>query len=185
MAGALVFLFAFPKGAITTLMHEVLHLPGPGAGIAVVVGPFVVVVALIASLLFQGTGGALVASFAFAVTNALTVWLLEIPNNPKGAFGSVLFVVALVVVGIAVEGVMLTGKALRKLWRCMLSGAAANSVLLVFYWTAVFPRTYRWVNWKDIPLLVGLCLICGLASGCIALGVSRAISQTAILKEKE
>ena len=51
--GAGLFLFAFPTGAISTLMHEVLHLPGPGAGIAMVLGPILVVVALVSALLTE------------------------------------------------------------------------------------------------------------------------------------
>lgn len=56
--GAAIFLFAFPKGSITTLMHEVLDLPGPGAGIALVLGPLLVLVALLCLLLSRGEGGA-------------------------------------------------------------------------------------------------------------------------------
>jgi len=184
-AGALIFLFAFPKGSITTLVHAVLGLPGPGTGIALVVGPFLILVAIIASLLSRADGGALVASFMFAVAYALVVRLLGIPTNPKGAFGSGWFIAAVVAFGIVAEATMVVGKAVKDVWRCMIAGALANAVLLVFYWMMIFPRTYEWVDWSDVPLLMGLCLLCGLASGCVAWGISRALSSVFALEEKE
>ncbi|MCK4341464.1 MAG: hypothetical protein KAY37_07065 [Phycisphaerae bacterium] len=185
VAGALIFLFAFPKGAISTLMHEVLDLPGPGAGIALIVGPFLIIVALISSLLSRGDGGAVIASLTFAVAYVLVASLLGIPTNPKGAFGSPVFIAAVAPFSIAAEAVMVLGKALKTAWRCMASGALANAVLLVFYWIVIFPRTYRWIDWGDVPLLMGLCLACGLASGYIACAISKPLSRALALKEKE
>jgi len=183
--GALIFLFAFPKGSISTLMHEVLGLPGPGAGIALILGPFLILVALIACLLSRRTGGAVIASLTFAAAYALVTRLLGIPTNPKGAFGSAVFVAAIALCGIAVEAVMVLGKALPSVWRCTLCGALANAVLLVFYWTVIFPRTAGWINWEDLPLLTGLCLACGLVSGYIAWAVSKRLSSAFALKEQE
>jgi hypothetical protein len=185
IAGALIFLFVFPKGSISTLMHEVLELPGPGAGIALVLGPFLVLVALISSLLSRGHGGAVLASLVFAVTYALVVRLLDIPANPKGAFGNLVFIAAVVVFSLAAEAVMVLGTALKAAWRCMFSGALANAALLVFYWLIIFPRTYKWVNWSDVPLLMGLCLAGGLAAGYIARLVSSPLARALALKEKE
>ena len=183
--GALIFLFAFPKGAISTLMHEVLGLPGPGAGIALIVGPFLVLVALIASRLCRGAGGAVIASLAFAVAYALVVRIVGMPTNPKGAFGGAAFVAGIAAFGLVAEAVMAPGQALKTARRCLLAGALANAVLLVFYWIAVFPRTAGWISWRDVPLLMGLGLACGLASGYIAWAVSRPLSRALALKEKE
>ena len=185
VAGALVFLFAFPKGSISTLMHAVLDLPGPGAGIALVFGPFLVLVALISARLSRKDGGAVIASLAFAVTYALVVRLLGIPTNPKGAFGSAAFIATIAAFGIIMEAMMAVDRALKDVWRCMISGALANAALLVFYWLAIFPRTYRWVDWRDVPLLIGLCVACGLASGYIACVVSRPLSRVFAFKEQE
>ncbi|GAG28551.1 unnamed protein product, partial [marine sediment metagenome] len=159
VVGACIFLFGFPKGSITTLMHEVLGLPGPGAGIALILGPFLILVALISSLLTRGHGGAVVASLMFGVAYALIAWVLAIPTTPKGAFGSPVFIAAIAYFAIAAEGGMVFGNAPKHVWRCMISGAVANTVLLVFYWVAVFPRKAGWINWGDIPLLLGLCLV--------------------------
>ncbi|HUU83344.1 MAG TPA: hypothetical protein VM243_07555 [Phycisphaerae bacterium] len=183
-AGALIFLFAFPKGAISTLMHAVLHLPGPGAGIALIIGPIVIFVALLASLLTRGTGGALIASLTFAVASALVAAIFAIPTNPKGAFGSAIFIAAVALAGITAEAVMHLGKSAKGRRRCLLAGALANTVLLVFYWIAIFPRTYKPVAWHDVPLLTALALAAGLLFGYIAWVVYGFLSRTFALKEK-
>lgn len=185
VAGALVFLFAFPKGSISTLMHEVLGLPGPGAGIALILGPFLILMALISRLLSRRVGGALIASVAFGAAYAVVTRFLEIPTNPKGAFGSTVFVVAVALFGVAVEAVMVLAKALPNAWRCTLCGAVANAVLLGFYWAAIFSHTAGRVSWKALPLLLGLCLACGLAAGYIAWVLSKRFSRTFARQEKE
>jgi hypothetical protein len=177
IGGALIFLFAFPKGAISTLMHAVLHLPGPGAGIAMILGPFLLLIVLIPSLLSRGKGGAVIASLTFAATYSLVAALFDIPVNPKGAFGSALFVAGVTLFGLVTELAQMLGSRLKGLWRCMLSGALANAALLIFYWVVVFPRTDRWILRADVPILVGLCLVCGLAFGCISWGLSRPIGR--------
>jgi len=183
--GALIFLFAFPKGAISTLMHEVLHLPGPGAGIALVFGPFLGLVVLASSVLSRTNGGPLIAAFIFGVAYALVVRLFGVPTNPKGAFGSVLFVAALALFGLTVEAITALGSALKQPWRCLLTGVLANVVLLVFYWLAIFPRTVGWVKWKDVPLLLGACLVGGLVSGYVAWTLSKALSRAFAHEQKE
>lgn len=185
LAGAMIFLFAFPKGSISTLMHAVLELPGPGAGIGLVLGPFLVLVALVSSLLSRGAGAAVVASLVFAVACVVVVRLTGVSVNPKGAFGSALFVAAVAQFCIVAEAVMVLGRAMREVRRCMLSGALANAALLTFYWTVVFPRTTGWVRWTDVPLLIGLALAGGLVSGCIAWGASKPLARAMALTEEE
>jgi hypothetical protein len=184
-AGAVVYMFAFPAGAISTLMHAVWHLPGPGAGIAVVVGPCVIFVALACSLLTRARGGAFVASFTFGLACVLIVRLLGVRTDPKGAFGSLSFLAALGLLGLAVEGVVAAGRPRSYAWRCVLTGMAANAALLVFYWLAIFPRTAGWVKWKDVPLLSSLCLATGLVSGYITGMLARAFARKPAAERKE
>jgi len=183
--GAVLFLFAFPAGAISTLMHAVLHLPGPGAGIVLVVGPFLVLVGLGCSLLTRAKGGALIAAVAFGLSCTLIVKLLGVATDPKGAFGSLPFLAALGLLGLAIEAVMAAGRPKRYAWRCVLAGMVANAVLLVFYWVAIFPRTAGWVKWQDIPPLAGVCLAAGLVSGYITGMLSRALCRILATEQKE
>jgi len=165
---ALVFLFTFPAAAISTLMHAVLHLPGPGAGVALIMGPFLLLALLGASVLSQTRGRALAAALGFALSCSVVVSLLAIPTNPKGAIGSPLFIGAIALSGLAVEVVMRPGKSTPEIGRCLLAGAIANLVLLLFYWLAIFPRTAEWIQWRDVPVLTALCVAGGLLSGYVA-----------------
>ena len=167
-AGGTIFLFVFPKGSITTLMHAVMDLPGPGAGIALILGPVLILSVLTPALLYRRAGSSLIASLSFAVSYALLVRVLQISTNPKGAFGSLSFIAAVALFGLAADAFMTLGRKLKDHWRGMLAGGLANTVLLVSYWTIVFPRTAGWVNLRDIPLLALLCLAGGVLSGYIA-----------------
>lgn len=183
--GAVLFLFAFPKGSASTLMHAVLHLPGPGAGIALLLGPWLILVALNSWLLSRAGGGALAASLGFGVCYALVTRLFSIPTDPKGAFGSLAFIAAAALFGLAAEAVMLFGRAFGQTARWLLAGACANVVLLLFYWLAIFPRTAGWVKWRDIPLLTAACLGAGVLSGYVARVTSRALSRALAVEHQE
>jgi len=76
-----------------------------------------------------------------------------------------LFIGAIALSGLAVEVVLRPGKSTPGTARCLLAGAVANVVLLLFYWLAIFPRTAEWIPWRDVPLLAALCLSAGLLSG--------------------
>jgi len=183
--GALLFLFLFPLGSISTLMHDVLGLPGPGAGIALILGPLVVLAAVISFLVTRPAGGGLIASLAFGLSCGLVLWLFRIPTNPKGAFGSLPFIAVLALAGVVAEGSMMLGRALKLPWRSVLTGAISNAMLLTLYWLLIFPSTAEWVKWGDVPPLLGLCLGCGAVSGYIAYAVSRAFSPRFAPQERE
>lgn len=183
--GALLFLYVFPRGALTTMMHDVLHLPGPGAGIALIFGPFLILVALGSHRVSGANGRALIVTLTFALALALVVRLFRIPTNPKGAFGSVFFIAAVTLLGLVLEVVMALRSALSPPRRCILAGILANALLLVFYWLVIFPRTAGWVKWGDVPLLMGICLAAGVISGYLASVVSKALSRALAFMEKE
>lgn len=173
--GGAGFVFLFPKGSITTLMHQVLRLPGPGAGIAVVLGPFMLILAL-AAYRWAGDrpGGLLVLVLSFSVVVALLAALVS-EMNPKGGFSSIWFVLACAVCGLGVEAILVLARKLGPLWGLILAGVAGNLALLAFYWVAIFPRTAGWVEWGDVPILLLVCLVGGVLAGLLAWLVSRAI----------
>jgi hypothetical protein len=183
--GALLFLFVFPMGSISTLMHDVLGLPGPGAGIALILGPIVILAAVVSVLITRATGGALIASLGFGLTCGLVLWLFQIPTNPKGAFGSLPFIAVLALAGLVADACTMLGKALKLPWRSVLTGASLNAVLLTLYWLLIFPFTDQWVKWADVPLLMGVCLGCGAVLGYIAYALSRAFSPRFVPQERE
>ncbi len=183
--GGAVFVFLFPKGAITTLMHQVLRLPGPGAGIAAVLGPFLLVLALTAwRWTGDRPGGPLVTMLSFSVVMALLAALVS-DMNPKGGFGTLWFVLACVVCALGVEGMLAPTQEWGPGWRLVLAGVAGNLLLLAFYWVAIFPKTAGWVEWGDVPLLLGVCVVGGLLAGLIAWLVSRAILSYAGARQED
>lgn len=164
-------MFLFPKGAITTLMHQILELPGPGAGIAAVLGPFLLILSL---LFYRRAGGPMVVALAFSVVVALLAALVS-EMNPKGMFSTIWLVLAGAVCALGVDGTLILARRLKPLWRLVLAGVAGNLVLLIFYWVVVFPQSAGWVLWEDVPVLLVLCAASGVLAGLIAWLVSRAI----------
>jgi hypothetical protein len=166
--GGAVFVFLFPKGAITTLMHHILKLPGPGAGIAVVLGPFMLVLAL-AAYRWTGDrpGGPLVLAMSFSVVVALLAALVS-EMNPKGMFSTVWLVLAGAVCGLGVEAALFLAGRLSPMWRLVLAGVAGNLMLLIFYWVVIFPQSAGWVEWGDVPVLLMVCVAFGVLAGLFA-----------------
>jgi len=170
--GGVVFLFVFPKGAISTLMHHVLSLPGPGAGIALLLGPAALVFVLISSHMVRGTGGALMSALGFSVVYSLLAVILSLPMNEKGMLGSFWFVLALAACGVVAEAVVFLTRALKPRWRFLLTACVANTGLLVFYWIIIFPRTAGWVSWEAVPSLLAMALAGGIVAGLVGRGIS-------------
>lgn len=67
--GGAFFLFVFPKGSISTLMHHVLSLPGPGVGVALILGPVALVF-----ILGLATCGIMAEGLVFLTTSQETRW---------------------------------------------------------------------------------------------------------------
>jgi hypothetical protein len=164
--GGLLFLFVFPKGAISTFAHYVLHLPAPGAGIALIVGPLAVVFMLVASRVARRAGGAFVGALAFSVACAGVMAVLRQPTGEKGMIGSPWFVLALGTSGAVAEIALLLTRTLRTLaWRSVLAAGGANVALLIFCWVVIFPRTMGWVPWRVVPILLAVSLGAGALAG--------------------
>jgi len=177
--GGAFFLFVFPKGSISTLMHHVLNLPGPGAGVAVILGPVALVFMLVSSHMVRGAGAALLSALAFALAYSLLAAVLGLPTNEKGMFGSFRFVLALAASGVVTEGLMLPARAVRSWWRFVVAACCANLGLLVFYWIVVFPHTKGWVSWDAVPLLLATALAGGFVAGVAGWGISTRLPDLA------
>jgi hypothetical protein len=164
---AAVLVLLFPRGTLSTLAHDILRLPGPGGGIAIVVGPLLLLAMLVPALGGRRTGIASVAAFTFALVCFGMVGVLRIGPGPAGGFGSPLFVPAALVPGVVIE-LLLPWRSRAghpRVWRSVAASAAANLWLLVFYWLVVFPQTARWLEWREVPVLAGLALGAGAAAG--------------------
>ncbi len=185
IAGAILFIYMFPRGAITTLMHQVLNLPGPGAGIALILGPFIILFALLAARITGKASAAFITSLSFSLMVAALVAILELSVEEKGKFGSVEFVGAAVLCGLIIVFFlhMLPGwKA--SLWKFVLTSCIANTGLLVFYWLFIFPQTVGWVKVSDVPILMMLCLVGALVVAVIALFISKPFAAQEVSGQK-
>jgi hypothetical protein len=174
--GGAFFLFVFPGAAISTLMHQVLKLPGPGAGIGVMLGPVALVFMLVASRVTGRCGGALLAALGFSVVHAILSILFR-GGGSTGQFGTGWFVLALLVCGVVAEGLLLLARRARSPLQFIIAACGANIALLVFYWLAIFPRTAGWVAWKAVPVLLLVSLACGIVAGIVGRIVSTRIPQ--------
>jgi hypothetical protein len=174
VAGAIIFVYSFPAGAITTLMHEVLKLPGPGAGIALILGPFIIFFSLLASRIAGKAGAACMTSLSFSLMVAVLVAILNLSIEDKGKFGGIEFFGAAVLCGLIIDfflHILRGWKA--SLWKFIMTSCIANTGLLIFYWLLIFPQTAGWVKVSDVPILVVLCLLGGLVVAVTAIFVSK------------
>lgn len=175
--GGVFFLFGFPGGAISTLMHQVLKLPGPGAGIALVLGPVALVFMLASSLTMGRIGGASIGALGFSLSYGLLKPILERTAAGKGAFGSGWFIVALLICGLLLDGLLMLTRRLRPPVRFVIAACGANTGLLVFYWTVIFPRTAGWVAWKVVPVLLMVCLVGGALAAVVGWAISTRVAR--------
>ncbi|MEW5937596.1 MAG: hypothetical protein AB1665_07250 [Candidatus Thermoplasmatota archaeon] len=151
LASGLVFLFIFPGRAISTLMHHTLHLPGPGAGIGFIAGPYIILWALIAWTHTRKAGVALCVCILSGAIQALGGSL----GGPSAVLGwSVVpqMILAALLLGLVLD---ISIFAMRRLqpWIAYPCGAVvANTIFLITYWVAVFPSVKGWI--APLPALV-------------------------------
>jgi hypothetical protein len=175
LAGGAVFVFLFPKGAITTLVHDVLGLPGPGAGIALIKGPMAIGLSIFAAFFARHRGAAAASILSYSLVVVLAVQLVGIAMNPKGMFGSGWFVLVFVVLAGFTELLMwLTGK-WKPPWRCLVTAVGANLFLMATYCVVVFPQSAGWVATGHIPVLAAVTIGAGLITGVLAWLASRLV----------
>jgi len=175
VAGGAIFLFLFPGGALSTLMHEVLHLPGPGAGIALVVGPIALLCILLAASVLGRFGGATLAAVGFSGMCVVVSAVLTLAGGEKGMFGSPWFIAAIGTCGLLADILLWATKRATAPLRFAVAAAGANIGLLLFFWLLIFPRTKGWVLLQDVPVLLAVCLAGGLVAGALGWILSKRI----------
>lgn len=164
----MIFVFLFPKGAITTLVHYVLRLPGPGAGIAIIVGPFLIFFMLVANQLNRSRGVAFLTALFFSVTLFIAINVCAVAMDPKGMFGSLWFILVVAICGLSAEVMLQLARNIKLLWRLMITAAVANLTLLLLYWLIIFPQSAGWIAWRHVPILIAVCMAGSLAASICA-----------------
>lgn len=166
-------------------MHEVFHLPGPGAGIALILGPFVIFLGLLSVKISGSYGAPTICIATFSIAYSIIVNIMSLPVEGKGKFGSLGFVFALVLCGIILDIFFYLLKKIKPVMQLILTSSIANIVLLVFYWLVIFPQTKGLVNAKDVPILLGVCILGASLVGLITIPVSNFILPIFRLNNEE
>jgi hypothetical protein len=168
VAGAVLYIFFFPGGAVSTLMHEVLNLPGPGAGIGFVSGPFLIFFVLGSVQVHKRAGFGWITALFYTITISLAVNAIGIYPEGKGRFGSLESVIGMIGCGLSVDLFFWIFRKMKFFLRVLLSVFCANLLFLIYHWTAIFPQTAGWIKPENIPVLI---LISALGAALCALFV--------------
>lgn len=159
--GLLLIAFIFPQPAVSTLSHQVLHLPRPGAGIGLIYGPTICLVLHLGRLWGGERWGLVSATLGAAATSLLTA------GKAPPAVGASILLPPL--------GVLICGGVLETIDRFIprsqlslpLAGALGTVALMCYYWLVIFPGTKGWVGFGALPIL----LLIGVVSGSVVGGL--------------
>lgn len=171
IAGAVLFLFAFPGLAIPTIMHEILKLPGPGTGFGFIVGPFIIMCSLIAYGLIKKQGTAAITSTVFAVFMSLIIVIFSLQMPETGKFGSIEFIAGVILLGISLELILylLREKGTCEIIKYIISAAAANIIFLIYSVAVIFsqttPEQIAALTINKILIIIGVSVIGALIIG--------------------
>jgi len=144
LVGAIVFLFAFPGFAIPTIMHEILKLQGPGIVFGFIVGPFIIMCSLIAHGLIKKKGIALITSTIFAILISILIFIFDIQMPKHGKFGSIEFVVGVIIMAISIELVLYLLSKKTKIIKYNISAISANiNISYLFYDFHIFTNSTK------------------------------------------
>jgi len=160
---SLLVLFLFPFKGVSTLMHDVLHLPGPGAGIAFPIGMVLVAFLLASYAISKQELAPFWVAFLFGIIyNLLAPYAGGIPFAP---FVNRFIAALLLGLGVSCMLYLLKGKALEI--KYFLTGALGNLIYLSLFWVLVFPFGKGWVKPSAVPILSILALCAGLAAALV------------------
>ncbi len=177
--GAFIFLFLFPAGAISTAMHQVLELPGPGAGIGLIFGPFIILLSLLTYNFIGKHGIIFITCSVFAIFHSILSPIVYPSVKTVGSLGPLfLRISAIVLLGIVLEICIFILKDRKDLIKYPLSAAISNVICLLFYWLLIFPGNKGWVKIENIPILLGVTILAAIIfGGAIPLICKRAICE--------
>lgn len=179
VVGVCVFLFLFPGGAITTAMHQVLKLPGPGAGIGLIFGPFIIILSLLTYNSISKQGAIFITCLVFGLLHSILTPIVYPSVKTVGSLGPIYFrILAVILVGIVMEICIFLLKNRKDIIQYLISAGISNIILQSFYWVAIFPYNKGIVKIGNIPILLGITILAGIIlGGLIPLGVKRLVSK--------
>ncbi len=161
--GAVLFLFLFPGNAISTIMHQVLMLPGPGIGFGIVIGPFIIMCALIAYGLGKKQGIPLITSAAAGVFISVLIFVFQIKVAHPGTIGSAAFTAGAVVIGVVLEVMVYLLREKGELLKYAVSAVASDLIFLAYSMIAIFsnvmPDKYAQLTLDKIFIIFGASVI--------------------------
>ncbi|MEM2899712.1 MAG: hypothetical protein QXT63_02880 [Thermoplasmata archaeon] len=157
---AILVLFLFPFQGVSTLMHQVLHFPGPGAGIAFPIGMVLIAFMLASYALTRYETAPFWTALVFGIVyNLLAPYAGGIPFAPiiNRLSAAILF-------GLGVSFILILLKDKKLEVKYFLTGALGDLLYLVLFWILVFPFSPKgWVKPGAVPILAILAICAGLA----------------------
>ncbi len=164
--GVFIFLYLFPGGAITTAMHQVLRLPGPGAGIGFIFGPFIIILALLTYNFIGKKGIIFITCLIFGIFHSILTPIVYPNVETVGSLGPLVFrILAVILLGLVLEICMVIFKKQNELFQYSISAVISNIVCLSFYWVVIFPSNKGMIKIDSIPILLGLAIFAGIIFG--------------------
>lgn len=157
-----IFLLLFPGKTLSYLTHHLLHLPGPGSAIAVIVGPLFAGFMLVLFSLIPKPKVILAGGCTFSILHSFFVPLLNPGIKTAGSVGSPAFrILALLLAAIVLEICIYLLRGQKRFTRYWMATIGATICLSGFYWNCIFPLAGK--GWVD-PLDGFLLLVVGLVS---------------------
>jgi len=156
----------------------VLGLPGPGAGIGLIFGPFIIILGLIAFNLTKKAGTIVLTFTVFGITHSILTPIIYPSITTVGSFGPLpLRVVVVIVMGISLELCIYISRNQQPTIQYLISPVISNVTLLTLYWLVIFPGCKGWVRINAIPILLAITILAALFSGLISLGIKQLFSK--------
>lgn len=153
---------------VRQLMHGVLHLPGPGAGQAILGGFFYSMWAVLAYGITLKRGSALVASTFMGIVGIFT------GNGPLTGFPVLLIYVA---AGLACEIGLLAPKG-----RYIIASALAVPIQFLAFISIVGYVNGQWLLMSWIPIFAVAGIVSGVAFGVVDIGILRSLERAGLVR---